>query len=1245
MRARAAKRPRRERTAGFGGGFLSLLFKITGLALFLAAIGIGLVYVRLQHGDISLNFARDLVASAVSNELAGRPVTVEDLALSQPADGGLSFVMRNVTVRDTDGAPIAAMPQAEVAISRGALMRGRVAVRRVDLVAPRLQVFYSESGALSLRFERRADTPPAGSPRDQRRGADAATVAAAQPSDTAVPATAAGSSGRSAGIQQASEPRSLDLLRILADVSGRARRREDTSSYLRFIGLKNAVVVVDNGQRKSVWNVTDGHIDLDHKTNRSRIAGQATIESLTGPWTARFTSDEVANSDLVEMTLAVDGLNPRGLGRMVPSWSALEGLDVPVSAEAVLVLPIAGGINNASVKVEIGRGRAQFGGPQAPFIDFYGGAVEGRFAGETGRLDLAKADFSWAGGEVALMGAAVRKPMPDRAMTYWPFEVATTSGKLIDMQSKADAKIEQLVMRGTAVPLEERVVLDLLQLRAAGAEISLKGDVSTAGNVPRVTIDGRIAPMTAQSLHAIWPVSIAPGARTWMRDHLRKGQTPGGTFRIVSQGGPTALDPTAPVEMKTSMTLEATGVELSLVGQLPPLEIPRALVRIEGGAAEITATDASVLGSENRRVSFKGVRLTAVETAPGDQPTAEVAFRVQGSLGAVAELADRDGLALFRSAGFALPSLDGKIDGALKLTMPLGDNVQLSEIRNEGKIAVTDVRAKNVFANLDINGGKFAIDLNDRSIDVKGDLLAKGVPAKINWQYLTNLAAERQPPLRLTMMLDNADRTALGLDVADVVQGETPVEVTVQREAKGDLATKVRIDLTKAEVMIDSINWRKAPGRAATFQFDAAKGPGTGAAARIELQNVKFVGDDAAIEGWMAIGPDNKLREMAFPNFSVNVVTRLDVQGKKRLPENVWEITARGKTFDGKDVFRALFDLGQASEKFVAKDKPGLDLDAEIETVIGFSDTSLRNVKIKASKRNEKLTALNATGVLEGNKPFVAELAQTPQGRQLRAQSMDAGQTFKLVGFYPNAVGGEMKLQVDLDARCATEKSGILWTRNFAVLGDPIVSEVLQSADNAPSSTQGGPKKRVVRSQFDFDVMGVPFAIGPGNFVMNEAFIRGPLIGASWRGKVDFRQRLLQVGGTYVPAAGLNSALGAILGPLTGGAQGDGLLGITFAVQGAIANPQVIVNPFSLVAPGIFREIFQMTPESYRLNPCADASTPAAKAPVNGAPRVQPTPAQQRPGGTVPRRAPTVKDAQQVAPGWSADVNSAGRTN
>ena len=39
-----------------------------------------------------------------------------------------------------------------------------------------------------------------------------------------------------------------------------------------------------------------------------------------------------------------------------------------------------------------------------------------------------------------------------------------------------------------------------------------------------------------------------------------------------------------------------------------------------------------------------------------------------------------------------------------------------------------------------------------------------------------------------------------------------------------------------------------------------------------ELHNVKLVGDNVAIEGWMGIGADNKVKEFRFPQFSLNVV-------------------------------------------------------------------------------------------------------------------------------------------------------------------------------------------------------------------------------------------------------------------------------------------------------------------------------------------------------------------------------------
>src|SRR4029077_12076615 len=128
-------------------------------------------------------------------------------------------------------------------------------------------------------------------------------------------------------------------------------------------------------------------------------------------------------------------------------------------------------------------------------------------------------------------------------------------------------------------------------------------------------------------------------------------------------------------------------------------------------------------------------------------------------------------------------------------------------------------------------------------------------------------------------------------------------------------------------------------------------------------------------------------------------------------------------------------------------------------------DTTLRNVKMSLQKRLNKLTSLDARGVLEGGKPFAAEVRHEPgQFRRLRAEALDAGQLFKLVGFYPNAVGGVVNLEVNLDGQGPAERPGTLLVRDFLVLGDPIIAEVLQSADSTQTQTQTQTKTSARRS-------------------------------------------------------------------------------------------------------------------------------------------------------------------------------------
>ncbi|MEQ1616483.1 MAG: hypothetical protein ABL904_27330, partial [Hyphomicrobiaceae bacterium] len=403
-------------------------------------------------------------------------------------------------------------------------------------------------------------------------------------------------------------------------------------------------------------------------------------------------------------------------------------------------------------------------------------------------------------------------------------------------------------------------------------------------------------------------------------------------------------------------------------------------------------------------VAMKSGRFTAV--AIYDEPTlGEVAFRFQSPLLSAVDYLEQDSLGL---GPLGLPSegLDGKVEGNLKINLPLISGVTLSDMKIEGKARVTDGRAKQIIGSHDVQGATINIDVGEGAVNGTGQMLVGGVTAKLAFQRFLGAAEDQQPPLRLSANLDASDRNQLGLETSQSVLGDIPVDLTMTRGGNGERQIRVRADLSGAELIIEPMAWRKAPGRQALLEFDVVRSQKN----RTELQNFRLVGDDIAVDGNLAIDGRGRLVEFHFPNFALTLVSRMELQGSLRA-DNVWDVKARGQYWDGRDFFRQLFAVGQTPEKPVPikKDQPGVDLKAEIENVLGHGDISLKSLRLQMSRRGQKLVGLLARGTVEGGKPIEVGMQQTAnEPRKLVVMTDDAGQAFRMVGFYPNLQGGVM---------------------------------------------------------------------------------------------------------------------------------------------------------------------------------------------------------------------------------------------
>jgi hypothetical protein len=111
---------------------------------------------------------------------------------------------------------------------------------------------------------------------------------------------------------------------------------------------------------------------------------------------------------------------------------------------------------------------------------------------------------------------------------------------------------------------------------------------------------------------------------------------------------------------------------------------------------------------------------------------------------------------------------------------------------------------------------------------------------------------------------------------------------------------------------------------------------------------------------------------------------------------------------------------------------------------------------------------------------------------------------------------------------------------------------------------------------------GLPFSTLRGDVVYRDGILSiekalgyGESIGVTATGWVDAGRDRLQLNGTIAPTYMLNSLLGKIpvVGAVFGGSQG--LFAADFRLSGAASDPQVAVNPLSVLAPGGLRELLR----------------------------------------------------------------------
>ena len=437
------------------------------------------------------------------------------------ADGGqLEFELKNVRVTDFGGVPLVIAPSASVSLSRKALLRARIAPESVDLISPRLSLFYSEDGTLALKF-----APPI-EPSESER----AKLPAGRGSPETSPRRARWAKGMAHSAASTSSrccrrpPRARGAASTPVPTCARSGSSPPPSSSTRAAARAS-------GASPSSASIST----IGAAAARSPAAPRSS--PLAGPFTLNFRTYEHAATNTLQLAVSVQGLVPRGLARTLPPLAGLESLDVPVWGDARLDLSNTGEILSGTISIDAAPGQVLLPWLTATPLRIDGGHLSLSYSRAARRFEIAPSVLVWGDSRVQFTGSIVHTQQGPEG-PGWAFELKSAGGWLgAEPPLLQRLAIDDWSARGFVSPERGRVVLSQFQLRAGGAEVSAEGDVTDMAGAMKARLDGKIGSMPVSIFKTLWPAPLAPRTRDWVVKRLVRGWLQGGSFRLATDAG------------------------------------------------------------------------------------------------------------------------------------------------------------------------------------------------------------------------------------------------------------------------------------------------------------------------------------------------------------------------------------------------------------------------------------------------------------------------------------------------------------------------------------------------------------------------------------------------------------------------------------------------------------------------------------------------------------------------------------
>ncbi|MBX9458824.1 MAG: DUF3971 domain-containing protein [Rhizobium sp.] len=780
--------------------------------------------------------------------------------------------------------------------------------------------------------------------------------------------------------------------------------------------------------------------------------------------------------------------------------------------------------------------------------DFKGGKFEIR----NGGIDLGATSIPFQGGITDL-----DKVEPGSAPGY-AFEAVIENG-IANVEGAGEApQSYNAKIAGRYIP--ERRELHFPEMSVATEAGVLAGSLKLVfadQGSPAISFSARSASLPTRSVKQLWPFWFAAKPREWVISHIRGGNVSNAEINVSLAAGrlPEHPEPFHFEQNEFDLNFDAAGLDIRYLGEMPEASSTSGKFRLKDRHLTVEIDGGAFVLPSGRPLSASSGKFEIADTA---QKPLMVSLDVNATAdaSAFAEYVSFKPMDAMARLPFAPADLKGKVKADVSALFGLNPSQDPPPPVWNASLALDKVGvAKPVEGRkLENITGTLKIDGKVAALDGKADIDGMGFDVKLS-QPITSASGAREWEAKGE--LSQADILKLAPALEPYLKGG--VDLTLEDASQG---ARARLSLRDTALSIPFINWRKGAGVKATAEFviDVTDG-------QTRITDFVLDGDGFGARGEMLLdkrglvsGKFNRVKLSPADDFSLSL-------GRK---SSGLSIDVSGASIDA----RPFIEQAKATSSSQDGEKASNVITAQIDRAVGYNKESLRGLDLRLVTSSGRISTLQLSGVTASQQALV--IRKDSDSGAMEISSGDAGAVARFADLYRNMTGG--LLNITLKARGADSWRGAIDIRNFALINEARLKAIV--------SARGGQDRRSLTDALktDIDTSSQKFrrafarlAIDGGTIKVENGIVRGDQVGATFQGTVRSRRGNMDLTGTFMPAYGLNSLFGQLplIGAILGNGRDRGLLGITFKLEGPYESPKMSVNPLSMIAPGVFRNIFE----------------------------------------------------------------------